>query len=110
MEQNNFLKVFAIFAFVVLMGVSCWATVESLHLLLPSWPVLLFWAVTVTFFVLASIGSKRIVDSLNAALHLDGKGWRLLGGIILLVWRLFNVNIRFLLFCPKIVSIYHPFH
>jgi hypothetical protein len=93
MNQNKFLYFFAFFAFVVLMGVSCWATVESLHLLLPSWPVIFFWAVTVIFFVVASIGTKLIVDSFNQKIRVDNRSWRLIGGIILLLafWLSFSL-------------------
>ena len=94
MEQNNFFKIFSIFAFVVLMGVSCWATVESLHLLLPSWPILLFWAVTVIFFVVASLGTLWIVNSLNSRIiPNEHRGWKLIGGIILLLafWVCFSL-------------------
>jgi len=85
MEQNKFLKIFAIGAFLVLMFVSCWATVESLHLLLPSWPVVFFWAISIIFFVVASMGTKLIVDSLNQQIRVENRGWRLLGGILLLL-------------------------
>ncbi|MEP7197111.1 MAG: hypothetical protein ABI851_11385 [Saprospiraceae bacterium] len=85
MNKTNFLQIFAIVAFVVLMGVSCWATVESLHLLLPSWPVIAFWAVAVIFFVIAAIGTKLIVDSLNQKLFIDNRGWRILAGLALLL-------------------------
>ncbi len=93
MNENKFLKIFSIVAFVVLMGVSCWATVESLHLLLPSWPVIFFWAVTVIFFVVASIGTKMIVDSFNQRIRVDNRGWRLVGGILLLLtfWICFSL-------------------
>jgi hypothetical protein len=93
MNKPGFLKIFALVAFVVLCGVSCWATVESLHLLLPSWPVIFFWAVTVIFFVVASIGTKLIVDSLNQKLFIENRWWRLIGGIILLLafWVCFSL-------------------
>jgi hypothetical protein len=93
MNQKNFLQIFAFIAFVVLMGVSCWATVESLHLLLPSWPVIFFWAVTVIFFVVASIGTKMIVDSFNQRIRVDNRGWQLTGGIVLLLafWICFSL-------------------
>jgi hypothetical protein len=91
MEQNKFLKIFAISAYLVLMFVSCWATVESLRLLLPSWPVVFFWAVSVIFFVVASMGTKLIVDSFNQRVRIDNRGWRLIGGILLLTvfWIIF---------------------
>jgi len=85
MEQNKFLRIFAFCAFVVLMGVSCWATVESLHLLLPSWPIILFWPVSIIFFVVAALGTKLIVDSFNQRIRVDNRGWHLVGGIILLL-------------------------
>lgn len=85
MNKTNFSQIFALMAFVVLLVVSCWATVESLHLLLPSWPVFLFWAVTLIFFVVASMGTKLIVDSLNQKIFLENRGWRLIGGMVLLL-------------------------
>ncbi|MDR2962334.1 MAG: hypothetical protein LBU90_01625 [Bacteroidales bacterium] len=93
MNKPSFLKIFALCAFVVLLGVSCWATVESLHLLLPSWPVIFFWAITMVFFVVASIGTKLIVDSFNQHAFIDRRGARLIGGIVLLLafWVCFSL-------------------
>ena len=54
MEQNNYLKIVWIAAFVAFAGVSCWATAESLHMLLSSWPKIMCWIVTVGFFIIAS--------------------------------------------------------
>ncbi len=85
MNQTSFFRIFSIAAFLVLMGVSCWATVESLHLLLPSWPVIFFWAVTIIFFVVAAIGTKLIVDSFNQSVRVDNRGWHLIGGIVLVL-------------------------
>jgi hypothetical protein len=86
MNHNKPLKIFAFVAFVALMLVSCWATVESLHLLLPSWPVPAFWVVTVIVFVFAALGTKLIVDSFNQRIRVDNRGWKLIGGIILLIF------------------------
>lgn len=88
MEQSKFLKLFSLIAFIAFAAVSCWATAESLHLLLPSWPAVMCWIVTVGFFVIASIGTKMIVDSLNQNIYLEKRGLRLIGGIIvvLLFW------------------------
>jgi hypothetical protein len=93
MNQKSFLQVFALVAFAVLMGVSCWATVESLHLLLPSWPVIFFWAVTTIFFVVASIGTKLIVESFSQTLFIENRTLRLIGGIVLLLlfWVCFSM-------------------
>ena len=84
MGQNNFAKIFSICAFVAFATVSCWATAESLHLLLPALPLVLSWIITIGFFVIASIGSKMIVDSLSQN-YMENKGLHLIGGTILLL-------------------------
>ena len=86
MEENKTLKIISICGFIVFATVSCWATAESLHLLLPNLPLLVCWAVTVGFFVIASWGSKMIVDSLNQNIYLEKRGIRLIGGIIIVLF------------------------
>lgn len=86
MNENKFLKVFSLIAFLAFATVSCWATAESLHLLLSSWPLVLCWVVTIGFFFIASWGTKMIVDSLNQNIYLPNKGLRLLGGIFILLF------------------------
>lgn len=83
MEENKTLKIISLCGFAIFAAVSCWATAESLHLLLPSWPSLMCWAVTIGFFVIASIGTKLIVDSFNQNIYLEKRGLRLIGGILL---------------------------
>ena len=85
MSQNNYLKIVWIVAFVAFAAVSCWATSESLHLLLSSWPKVICWVVTVGFFLIASLGTKLIVDSLNTNIYLEKRGWRLIGGVFILL-------------------------
>lgn len=85
MNGNKFLKIFCLLAFVSFAAVSCWATAESLHLLLSSWPLAMCWIVTVGFFFIASWGTKMIVDSLNQKIYLEKRGMRLLGGIFILL-------------------------
>lgn len=85
MGENNYLKIGAFVAFLLFAAVSCWATAESLHLLLPSWPVALCWIVTVGFFFIASWGSKLIVDSCNQTIFVEKRGMKLVIGIIILV-------------------------
>ena len=65
--------------------VSCWATAESLHMLLSNWPLVMCWTVTVGFFIIASLGTKMIVDSLNQNIYLEKRGMRLIGGIIIVI-------------------------
>lgn len=85
MNENKFLKIFSMIAFLAFAGVSCWATAESLHLLLSSWPLIMCWIVTVGFFFIASWGTKMIVDSFNQHIYLEKRGLRLLGGILILL-------------------------
>lgn len=86
--QNPFLKLFYIIAFLAFAGVSCWATAESLHMLLPTWPIIFCYVVTIGFFIIASLGTKMIVDSLNQNIFLQNRGLRLIGGIfiVLIFW------------------------
>ena len=72
-------------AFIAFAAVSCWATAESLHLLLSSWPLAMCWVVTVGFFIIASLGTKMIVDSLNQNIYLEKRGLRLVGGIVIVL-------------------------
>lgn len=93
MGQNKFVKFFSLVVFIAFMGISCWATVESLHLLLPSWPIPIFWIATLGIFFLASYGSKMIVDSFNQDLIIDHRGGHLLGGLVMLLifWVAFSL-------------------
>lgn len=85
MEQKNYWKIVWMFAFVAFAAVSCCATAESLHLLLSSWPTVMCWVVTIGFFIIASLGTKMIVDSLNQNIYLEKRGLRLVGGILLVL-------------------------
>ena len=93
MNQTNYFKIFAFVAFLVLMAISCWASVQSLHLRLPDWPITFFWAISVVFFVVSSLGVKLIVDCFNQHLRIDNRGWRLTGGVLLLLvfWVIFSI-------------------
>ena len=81
MGQKSTIRLVCLILFMVFAGVSCWATTESLHLLLPSWPIVFCWAVTIGLFVLSSIGSKLLVDSFNMNIYLEYRRLRLLGGL-----------------------------
>lgn len=81
-------------AFLILAGISCWATEQSLHLLLPAgWPQMLVWGITIAFFVVASIGTKMIADSLFSNGFIDNRKGKLWGGILLVVlfWLLMSM-------------------
>lgn len=93
MGQNNTLKIISIFAFIALACVSCWATQESLHLLLSSWPQFLCWVVTIAFFIIASWGTKLVVDSMNQNVYVEKRGSKLIAGIlvVLVFWLFFSM-------------------
>lgn len=85
MEQKNYLKLVWVTAFLAFASVSCWATAESLHMLLATWPLAMCWIVTVGFFIIASLGTKMIADSLNQNIFLEKRGVRLIGGIVIVL-------------------------
>lgn len=85
MNENKYLKIFSVIGFLTFAAVSCWATAESLHLLLPSWPSIFCWAITIGFFFIASWGTKMITDSLNQNIYMENKGATLIGGIIIVL-------------------------
>lgn len=84
MDRINYFKLLCVVAFVAFAAVSCWATTESLHMLLPSWPVLMCWVVSIGFFVIASFGTKMIVDSLNQNIYMEKRGTTLFFGFLLM--------------------------
>ena len=69
--SNNLKKWLCFAGFVIMALISCWATEHSFHLLVDFIPEPFVWALTIGFFVLASYGTKMIVDSLNHDLLLD---------------------------------------
>jgi hypothetical protein len=70
--------------FFILAGISCWATEQSLHLLLPAgWPEVLVWGITIAFFIVASIGTKMIADSLFSSGFINNRKGKLWGGLLL---------------------------
>lgn len=85
MGEVNYFKFITLFAFVAFAAISCWATAESLHLLQPSVPLAIVWIASVGFFIIASLGTKWIVDSLNQNVYIEKRGMLLTGGIILVV-------------------------
>lgn len=74
-------------AFLILAGISCWATEKSLHMLLPAtWHEIIVWGITIAFFVVASIGTKLIVDSLLSQGFIENRKAKLCGGTILVIF------------------------
>lgn len=85
MNKTNYKKILAAIGFLVFGGVSCWATAESLHLLLSTWPEAFCWAIAIGFFIVASIGFKMIVDSFDMKTYNEHRGRSLVLGIVLVI-------------------------
>lgn len=88
--MNNFKRWGSLLAFIVLAGISCWATEHSFHLLIKWMPEAFVWGLTIAFFIVASYGSKLIVDSLNKDLYLEHRRrdfW--IGTVLVLVFWVF---------------------
>lgn len=69
----------------VLAAYSCYATEHSLHLLSPNLPEVLVWAITIAFYIVASYGSKMVVDALNQNVYIENRKGHLTGGMVLLI-------------------------
>lgn len=89
---NNRKKLLYLLGFILFSLISCWATAESLHLLLPTIPYVFCILIAAGFFVLASLGSKLIVDSLNTSIYMSKRGLKLLTGIVMVIifWLIFS--------------------
>lgn len=85
MNGKALFKIGTILFYLVLAAYSCWATTHSLHLLMPTVPTILVWGITIAFFIVASFGTKLIVDSLNQNVYQENRKGMLVGGIVLTV-------------------------
>lgn len=90
MDNTNYKKILSLFGFLLFGTVSCWATAESLHLLLATWPIFFCYAIAIGFFIIASIGFKMIPDSFNQNVYMENRGTHLvLGTVLVIVFWLF---------------------
>jgi len=85
MGEYNYSKILYFIGFIILALISCWATSESFKLLLPTWPPVLCWGLAIAFFIIASLGTKLIVDSLNQNIYMEKRGLFLVFGFILVI-------------------------
>ncbi|MBQ7708604.1 MAG: hypothetical protein IJT74_01620 [Bacteroidales bacterium] len=90
MGNNNFMKIFAIFAWLAFAAASCWATTESLFLSFSSgatFPRWVWWIIVIGFYVLTSLGTKWIVDGVSEN-YSEHKTLKLFGGlfVVILFW------------------------
>lgn len=85
----------SIAAFLLLGGISCWATEHSVELLLQSIniPVWFIWGITIAFFIVASIGTKMIMESLDHDNYLEHRRRKFWIGVTLVVifWLIYSL-------------------
>ena len=93
MKTENLKNWGAFIAFLVLAAISCWATEHSFHLLIKWMPEPFVWGLTIAFFIVASYGTKMIVDALNKDLWMDHRRRTFWIGIILVLifWLLMSM-------------------
>ena len=79
--------------FVIMAGISCWATEHSFHLLIQWMPEPFVWGLTIAFFVVASYGTKLIVDGLNKDIYIEHRRRTFWLGVVLTVifWLLMSM-------------------
>lgn len=94
-DENKFLKIFALVAFVAFAAVSCWSTTESLFLTLehaeiPKW---VFWIAVVGLYVLTSICVKIAIDSFNHNIYVEHRTLKFVIGVlgVILLWIAFSM-------------------
>jgi hypothetical protein len=94
MEQKKLYKIGALIGFILLMLYSNWATVESLHMKFPEFPKLVFWPLSIIFFVCASLGTAKIIESLDRDRRVTGRVGKLILGIVvtLFFWIIFIIS------------------
>jgi hypothetical protein len=94
MEQKKIYKIGALVGFIILMLYSNWATVESLHMKFPEFPKLVFWPLSIIFFVCASLGTAKILESLDRDRRVTGRVGKLILGIVvtLFFWIIFIIS------------------
>ena len=91
MNQKNPVTFFlSLLAFLVLGGISCWATSESLFLSFrggAAFPKIVFWVIVILFFIVTSLGTKMIIDSFSSTKSIEPVKRRLMliGGILIVI-------------------------
>lgn len=102
MGRKTPFQIICLLAFGAFAAVSCYLTVDSIHLSLPNVPRWCFWIAIVGLYVLTSYGTKMIMDSFNRNIIIDKRGAKLVGGliIVLITWLLvsFPTNVHSLFY------------
>ena len=79
--------------FLILAGISCWATEHSFHLLIKWMPEFMVWGLTIALFIVASYGTKLIFDSLDYDNYVDHRRGKFWTGVVLVIlfWLLMSM-------------------
>ncbi len=84
MGQEILKKSLFLLGFIIMGLISCWATEHSFHLLIQWMPEPFVWGLTIAFFIIASLGTKLVVDSF-ADTWMENRRQRFWFGIVLVV-------------------------
>lgn len=88
MNESPLPKIICAVAYACFAGISCWATAESLHLLLSTLPLAVCWIISIGLFLIASYGTKLMADSANTDIYMERRGAKFFCGmgILLAFW------------------------
>lgn len=82
MENKGFKRMLWGSLFLVLAIISCWATGESLKLLQPTVPGIIWYLLAFILFVLASLGTMWMMDSFDQNKYIENRRLRLVSDTI----------------------------
>lgn len=85
MGRKTPFQIICLLAFGAFAAVSCYLTVESIHLSLPNVPRWCFWIAIVGLYVLTSYGTKMIMDSFDSDKIMDNRTAKFVGGVIIVL-------------------------
>lgn len=99
MGKINYLKILWIVLYLLLAALSCFVTEESIHLSFPTYSVPMCWIITISFYLIASLGGSLLLDSFSrkpVISFIDVKHHRtacmIIGTLILVVfWLVFSM-------------------
>ncbi len=93
MFNEKTVRILQFVGFVIVMSISTWATVESIHRLFSDYPKIIIWPVVLIFFWASAHGVSLIIKSFDYSSRTNGRLGLLLGGILLVVifWIFFSL-------------------
>lgn len=88
MGEFNIKKIIFGILFLCAATVSCWATTESLRLIMPDYNQIFLWIIVIIFYIVASLGFDWAINSFNQDIYQEHRTLRFIGGAVLflLAW------------------------